>query len=119
MTSVTSASELELLRRGAVDVIEEDELARRIETRRLTVKVGGEDDGAVVVPARLVAEIVRSLPVGAVEVGLVGEELSISAGRSQFVIRPLSLDDYPVQAEPATEAVTLPLSALCMCEMKR
>jgi DNA polymerase III subunit beta len=79
---------------------------------RLTVKVGGEDDGAVVVPARLVAEIVRSLPVGAVEVGLVGEELSISAGRSQFVIRPLSLDDYPVQAEPSTEAVTLPSSAV-------
>ena len=75
---------------------------------RLTVKVGGEQDGAVVVPARLVADIVRSLPVGAVEVGLVGEELNISAGRSQFAIRPLSLDDYPVQAEPAAEAVTLP-----------
>ena len=41
MTSVTSLSpELELLRRGAVDLIEEDELARRIERRRLTVKVG-------------------------------------------------------------------------------
>ncbi len=75
---------------------------------RLTVKVGGEQDGAVVVPARLVADIVRSLPVGAVEVALAGEELNISAGRSQFSIRPLSLDDYPVQAEPATEAVTLP-----------
>jgi len=38
---VTSRSpELELLRRGAVDLIEEDELARRIERRRLTVKVG-------------------------------------------------------------------------------
>jgi beta-lysine 5,6-aminomutase beta subunit len=38
---VTSRSpELELLRRGAVDVIEEEELARRIERRRLTVKVG-------------------------------------------------------------------------------
>jgi tyrosyl-tRNA synthetase len=38
---VTSRSpELELLRRGAVDVIEVEELARRIERRRLTVKVG-------------------------------------------------------------------------------
>ena len=38
---MTSRSpELELLRRGAVDLIEEDELARRIERRRLTVKVG-------------------------------------------------------------------------------
>jgi len=38
---VTSpSSELEILRRGAVDLIEEDELARRIATKRLTVKVG-------------------------------------------------------------------------------
>ena len=38
---MTSRSpELELLRRGAVDLIEEDELARRIGRRRLTVKVG-------------------------------------------------------------------------------
>ena len=33
--------------------------------------------------------------------------MSISAGRSQFSIRPLGLDDYPVQVEPAAEAVTL------------
>ena len=38
---MTSRSpELELLRRGAVDVIEGDELARRIDRRRLTIKVG-------------------------------------------------------------------------------
>jgi tyrosyl-tRNA synthetase len=38
---VTSPSpELEILRRGAVDLIEEEELARRIERKRLTVKVG-------------------------------------------------------------------------------
>ncbi len=74
---------------------------------RLTVAVGGERDGAVVVPARLVADIVRSLPPGAVEVDVVDEEVSISAGRSQFSIRPLGLDDYPQQGEPAAEAVTL------------
>ena len=74
---------------------------------RLTVAVGGERDGAVVVPARLVADIVRSLPAGAVEFSLGDEEVNISAGRSQFSIRPLGLDDYPMQAEPAAEAVTL------------
>ncbi len=74
---------------------------------RLTIPVGGDRDGAVVVPARLVADIVRSLPAGAVEVALVEDEVNISAGRSQFAIRPLGLDDYPVQGEPATEAVTL------------
>lgn len=81
-------------------------------TIRLTVEVGGERDGAAVVPARLVGDIVKALPAGAVEVDLAdssdGSEMSISAGRSQFSVRPLSLDDYPAQSEPAADAVTLP-----------
>ncbi|NND76377.1 MAG: DNA polymerase III subunit beta [Ilumatobacter sp.] len=80
-------------------------------TIRLTVEVGGERDGAAVVPARLVADIVKALPAGAVEVDLPssdGAEMSISAGRSQFSVRPLSLDDYPAQSDPAADAVTLP-----------
>jgi DNA polymerase III subunit beta len=79
---------------------------------RLTVAVGGERDGAVVVPARLVADIVRSLPAGAVEFVLTDDEVSISAGRSHFTIRPLGLDDYPVQSEPSAEAVKLPAPAV-------
>lgn len=74
---------------------------------RLTIAVGGERDGAVVVPARLIADIVRALPAGAVELDLGDDELSVSAGRSQFAIRPLGLDDYPQQTEPAAESVTL------------
>ena len=76
-------------------------------TIRLTVAVGGERDGSVVVPARLVADIVKALPSGAVEVSLGEDELSISAGRSQFSVRPLSLGDYPAQVEPDAEPVTL------------
>ncbi|MBA3287257.1 MAG: DNA polymerase III subunit beta [Acidimicrobiia bacterium] len=79
---------------------------------RLAIAVGGERDGAVVVPARLVADIVRSLPSGAVEMELEGEELGISAGRSHFAIRPLGLDDYPVQTESVAEAVTLSSSVV-------
>jgi DNA polymerase-3 subunit beta len=81
-------------------------------TIRLTVDVGGERDGAVVVPARLVGDIVKALPSGAVEVELLEEEVSISAGRSQFSVRPLSLDDYPTQAEPSDDAVTLPADVM-------
>ena len=80
-------------------------------TIRLTIEVGGEIDGAAVVPARLVGEIVKALPAGAVEVSLAAADgdgaMSISAGRSEFSVRPLSLDDYPVQADPAGDAVTL------------
>lgn len=83
---------------------------------RLSVKVGGDRDGAVVVPARLIADIVRALPSGAVEVALSdadgADTVAISAGRSQFAIRPLGLDDYPVQTEPSADAVTLPASAV-------
>jgi len=79
---------------------------------RLTVTVGGERDGAVVVPARLIADIVRSLPAGAVELDLRDDELSVSAGRSQFSIRPLGLDDYPLLGESESDAVTLGSSAV-------
>jgi DNA polymerase-3 subunit beta len=81
-------------------------------TIRLTVDVGGERDGSAVVPARLVGDIVKALPSGAVEVELLEEEVSISAGRSQFSVRPLSLDDYPTQAEPSDDAVTLPADVM-------
>jgi DNA polymerase-3 subunit beta len=76
-------------------------------TIRLTVPVAGARDGAAVVPARLVADIVKALPSGAVEVALGDDEMSISAGRSQFSVRPLSLGDYPVQVETDAEPVTL------------
>jgi DNA polymerase III subunit beta len=81
-------------------------------TIRLTVDVGGDRDGAAVVPARLVGDIVKALPAGAVEIDLDGGEMSISAGRSQFSVRPLALDDYPAQSEPAGEAVTLPAETM-------
>ena len=37
-------------------------------TIQLTVEVGGERDGAAVVPARLVGDIVKALPAGEVEI---------------------------------------------------
>jgi DNA polymerase-3 subunit beta len=80
-------------------------------TIKLTLEVGGERDGSAVVPARLIGDIVKALPAGAVEIDLDGGdggEMSISAGRSQFSVRPLALDDYPAQTEPTGEAVTLP-----------
>lgn len=81
-------------------------------TITLTVEVGGERDGSAVVPARLVGDIVKALPAGAVEIDLDrssdGGEMAISAGRSQFSVRPLALDDYPAQTAPSGEAVTLP-----------
>jgi len=77
-------------------------------TIQLTTEVGGERDGGVVVNAKLAADIVRSLNTGKVEVALEGDEVTISNGRSQFSVRPLSLDDYPKLATPVGQSVTLP-----------
>ncbi|MFM2076926.1 MAG: polymerase beta subunit, partial [Actinomycetota bacterium] len=77
-------------------------------TIQLTTEVGGERDGGVVVNAKLAADIVRSLGTGKVEVAVEGDDVSISNGRSQFSVRPLSLDDYPKLASPVTQSVTLP-----------
>jgi DNA polymerase III subunit beta len=80
-------------------------------TIQLEVAVGGDVDGGVVLPARLSSDIVRSLPAGKVEVAADDDDVKISGGRSQFSVRPLSLDDYPRLATPASSAVTLDASA--------
>jgi DNA polymerase III subunit beta len=81
-------------------------------TIQLTLSVGGDGDGGVVLPARLVADIVRSMDPGKVDIVADGDEVSITGGRSQFSVRPLSFDDYPKLAMPTTSSVTLPAAAV-------
>ena len=76
-------------------------------TIRLSVPVHVDKEGSAVVPARLVGDIVKALPAGAVDVSVTDDEMSISAGRSQFSVRPLSLSDYPAQTETDSAPVTL------------
>jgi DNA polymerase-3 subunit beta len=80
-------------------------------TIQLEIAVGGEVDGGVVLPARLSSDIVRSLPAGKVELSVDDDEVKISGGRSQFSVRPLSLDDYPRLTTPASSAVTIDAAA--------
>lgn len=80
-------------------------------TIQLGMDVGGERDGGVVLPARLAADIVRSLPAGKVEVDVEDDNVHLSGGRSQFTVRPLSIDDYPKLAAPTSTSVTLPAAA--------
>ena len=77
-------------------------------TIQVEVAVSGDSDGATVLPARLAADIVRSLETGAVTVQADQDDARISAGRSQFAVRPLSLDDFPRLPDAAADAVTLP-----------
>jgi DNA polymerase III subunit beta len=77
-------------------------------TIQLQLEVGGESDGVLVLPARLVADIVRSLGSGAIEIAVVGDDVVISGGRSQFTVRSFTADDYPRLAAPSANAITLP-----------
>lgn len=70
--------------------------------------VSGESDGVALVPSRLVGDIIRAFEPGAVSVDGGEEEVRITSGRAEFVIR------VPVGAEitrlssPMTEGITLP-----------
>jgi DNA polymerase III subunit beta len=74
--------------------------------------VVGLADGVTVVPARLVADIVRALEPGAVSVETDDEELRITAGRSQFAVRTLVAGEFPRLAQPSGEDVKLPAQGL-------
>jgi len=77
-------------------------------TIRLSLSVGGERDGVAVVPAKLAADIVRSLGSGAVTLDAGPDEVTISGGRSNFTVKPLTADDYPRLPTPAEIGVSLP-----------
>lgn len=69
--------------------------------------VAGETDGVAVLPARLVSDIVRALPPGAVEVAVDDEKAHITAGRSEFSLRVFLADEFPRLPEPVGEPVTI------------
>ncbi len=76
------------------------------------IEVVGEADGSVVVPARLAADIVRSLEAGVVRVDGGDEELKISSGRAEFSVRTYVAADFPKVPAPAERSVTLPAAVL-------
>lgn len=63
-------------------------------TVRVTTSVTGDEDGTVVIPARLAADIMKSLEPGAVEVAI-DEDAVIRSGRSEFSIRTFAADEFP------------------------
>jgi DNA polymerase III subunit beta len=81
-------------------------------TVRTTVDVVGITDGSVVVPARLIADAVRSLEAGAVTVESNDEAVVVSLGRAIFSLRTYPLVDYP-KLTPVTGSIsTLPAQDL-------
>lgn len=71
------------------------------------VQVNGAGDGVAVLPAKLVADIVRNLEPGGVEVDTSGERPRIQGGRSEFFLNAIPADEYPTPHEPDGETLTL------------
>ena len=83
-------------------------------TLSVTTEVAGESDGAAVTPARLLTDVVRAVPAGAVEFSVTDDgEASIVAGSSEFSIRLIPEEDYPQLAfkdESADEGAAVAFS---------
>lgn len=63
----------------------------------VTSKVAGEveEQGKIAAPARKMAEIVKSLSAGDVTLAVAEEKLTITCGKSRFVVNGRAADDFP------------------------
>jgi len=69
-------------------------------TIRIEQEVIGLEDGACVLPARLAADVVRSLEPGAVTVEAGEEKVEIFAARSRFGLRTFPVVEFPAVSPP-------------------
>jgi DNA polymerase-3 subunit beta len=96
-------------------------------TVRSSIEVAGELDGECVVPARLAADIVRSLPAGKVTVEVptvdgARHEMKFAAGRTKFSVNCLSVEDWPRMAtdlKSDADVAPVTMSAAVLAEALR
>ena len=81
-------------------------------TIRVTAQVSGSADGVCVAPARLIADAVRAVEPGAVDVELADGEIRISRGRTNYSFRTFPPDDFPRLTEVESDPVTCPAQDL-------
>lgn len=62
---------------------------------QITVDVTTAEAGRVLVPGRLLADIVRSLPAQPVDLRLEGSRVVLTCGASRFTLPTLPVEDYP------------------------
>lgn len=64
-----------------------------------------EEAGTVVLPGRVLGEIARSLPAGAVRIESTTQQAKLTCGSAEFTLRVLPAEDFPTLSQP-TDAVT-------------
>ncbi|GAA0553173.1 DNA polymerase III subunit beta [Actinomadura livida] len=66
------------------------------------------EPGLVLVPGRLLSDIVRNLPPQPVDIFTKGAEVVVRCGPAEFGLRTLPVEDYPTLPEPPAQAGTIP-----------
>jgi DNA polymerase III subunit beta len=77
-------------------------------------EVAIETEGTLLLPGRLLGDVVRSLPSGEVTLALRSEQrdVELTAGSARFHLRTLAAEDFPRLPESAGEAAKLPAGPL-------
>jgi DNA polymerase III subunit beta len=88
----------------------------------LRVPLEGEvvREGAVVLPARLLVDVVRALPVDelTLELRAAEQDVELNSGSATFHIRTLRLEDFPPLPEPEPDRLDVPGPALVETVLK-
>lgn len=91
--------------------LEGDQLAVTGSDLDLTITVdlvvAGDTNGEIVIPAKLIVDIVKALEPGAVTIETEGDEARVSGGRSQFSVNLIPAEEFPHTGHPTAESVTL------------
>lgn len=72
------------------------------------------EDGAVLLPGRLLADVAKALPQGPVSISQRPDkgDVELTAGTARFHLRLLDADDFPRLPELGEETITMPAAAL-------
>lgn len=74
-------------------------------TVRTSAEVEVIEEGRAVIPGRLLSEAVRKMPAGQVTIGVDGSDIEIQGNGPRFTLRPLSVEDFPVQDDVVIDGV--------------
>lgn len=69
-----------------------------------TIDAAIEEPGTVVLPGRVLGDIARVLPEGAVRIETVGQQTKVSCGTAEFTLRTLAVEDFPRLPAPEGQA---------------
>lgn len=81
-------------------------------TVRTSAEVEVMEEGRAVIPGRLLSEAVRKMPAGQVTIGVSETDIEIEGNGPRFTLRPLTIEDFPIQDEVVIDGVEVDGEAL-------